>query len=307
VRPKAAIDFAKLVEANDCFKEVFGHELPDIASQGAVATEIRKACLEPEEALSEMHTRLVGNQFPGATVLLAAVDLLKTIRTGSEESAILGFNAGFKQLKEARKRCADLADTLTEPALLSLRNAREVLTTEWPVLKEETDLDESLRESAAQLADLLGKETLYKELAAISQHAGGLKKEYVRRHSEASTRRTSVYNTACEKVATVPGWSDLTKEQQAKLISPLKAWAAPASVGTGIALLRSDIDACPSRTQKVIEEMLRLVDGAKLVRIEVGKYFSGSIETTEQLDASIKSLREECERQIAEGKRILIQ
>ena len=306
-RPKVAIDFAKLAEANECFKEVFGHELPDISSQGAVAAEIRKACLDPEEALSEMHTRIVSHQLPGASVLLAAVDLLKSIRTGSEEAAILGFNAGFKQLKEARKRCADLADTLTEPALLALRNAREVLATEWLILKEEPDLDESLRAAAATLADLLAKETFYKELAPISLHAAALKKEYVRRHSEASAQRTAAYLTACEKVATVPGWSDLTQEQQTKLLSPLKTWAAPASAGTGIALLRSDLDACPGRTQKVIEEMLRLVDGAKLVRIEVGKYFSGSIETTEQLDASIKSLREECERQLAEGKRILIQ
>ena len=144
-------------------------------------------------------------------------------------------------------------------------------------------------------------------MAAISQYATALKKDYVHRHIEASAKRTAVYNSACEKLATVPGWADLSKDQQAKLVSALKVWAAPASAGTGLALLRSDIDACPGRTQKIIEEMLRLMDGARLVRIEVGRYFSGSIDTTEQLDASIDSLREECERQIAEGKRILIQ
>jgi hypothetical protein len=57
----------------------------------------------------------------------------------------------------------------------------------------------------------------------------------------------------------------------------------------------------------VIEEMLRLSDGARLVRLEIGKFFSGGIETAEQLDAAIAALREECERQIAEGKRVLIQ
>lgn len=306
-RPKVAIDFAKLVEANECFKEVFGHELPDIASQGAVATEIRKSCLEPEEALSETHTLLVSNQLPGAMVLLAAVDLLKSIRTSSEESAILGFNAGHKQLKEARKRAADLRDVLTEPALLALRNARGVLTSEWAVLNEETDLDPSFRERATQLGDMIAKETFYKELAAISQHAAALKAEYTRRHSDASSKRTSVYTEACAKVATVPGWTSLSVGQQEKLVAPLKTCAAPASSSTGLALLRSDIDACPSRTQRVIEEMLRLVDGARLVRLDIGKFFSGGIETTEQLDAAIAALREECERQIAEGKRILIQ
>lgn len=306
-RPKVAIDFAKLVEANECYKEVFGHELPDIASQGAVATEIRKACLDPEEDLSAMHTVLVSNQLPGALVLLAAVELLKSIRTGTEEQAVLGFNAGHKQLKEARKRVGDLRDTLTEPALLALRNARDVLATEWAVLKEETDLDAAFTDRAIKLGDLLAKESFYKELAAISQHAVALKAEYTRRHTTASAQRTTVYTDACVKVASVPGWSDLSAAQQEKLVAPLKAWAAPASASTGLALLRSDIDACPGRTQKVIEEMLRLADGSRLVRIDIGKFFSGGIETTEQLDAAISAMREECERQLAEGKRILIQ
>jgi len=306
-RPKVAIDFAKLVEANECFKEVFGHELPDIASQGAVATEIRKACLEPEETLSQAHTLLVSHQLPGAQVLLAGVDLLKSIRTSSEEQAILGFNAGYKQLKEARKRAGDLRDVLTEPALLSLRNARGVLSEEWRVLKEEPDLEASLREQAALLGDLLGKETFYRELSAISQHAVALKNEHGRRHSDASTQRATAYTDACTKLTTVPGWSGLSSDQQERLLAPLKACAAPASPGIGLALLRSDIDACPGRTQKVIEEMLRLIDGARLVRLEIGRFFSGGIETTEQLDAAIAALREECERQIAEGRRVLIQ
>ena len=306
-RPKVAIDFAKLVEANECFKEVFGHELPDIASQGAVATEIRKACLEPEETLSQAHTLLVSHQLPGAQVLLAGVDLLKSIRTSSEEQAILGFNAGYKQLKEARKRAGDLRDALTEPALLSLRNARGVLSEEWRVLKEEPDLEASLREQAALLGDLLGKETFYRELSAISQHAVALKNEHGRRHSDASTQRATAYTDACTKLTTVPGWSGLSSDQQERLLAPLKACAAPASPGIGLALLRSDIDACPGRTQKVIEEMLRLIDGTRLVRLEIGRFFSGGIETTEQLDAAIAALREECERQIAEGRRVLIQ
>ncbi len=306
-RPKVAIDFAKLVEANECFKDVFGHELPDIASQGAVSAAIRKACIGPEEEISGAHTVLVSNQLPGANILLAAADLLRSIRTGTEEQAILAFNAGHKQLKEARKRGTDLRDALTEPALLALRNARDVLTSEWAVLRDETDLAPEFPGHAADLKDLLAKETFYKELAAIGLHATALKAEYTRRHAEASAQRTAAYTGALAKVASVPGWQDLTPAQQEKLIAPLKACAVPASPATGLALLRSDTDACPGRTQKVIEEMLRLIDGARLVRIDIGKFFSGSIETAEQLDAAIAGLREECERQLAEGKRVLIQ
>ncbi len=306
-RPKVAIDFAKLVEANECFKDAFGHELPDIASQGAVAAEIRKACAGPEDAAAAMHTVLVSNQLPGSPVLQDAVDLLKSIRTGSEEQAILAFNAGHKQLKEARKRVADLRDALTEPALLMLQNVRTALAGEWPELQQEADLDAGFLTHATELNDLLARETFYKELAAIDQHAAALKAERIRRHGEASAKRSEVYTTALSKVASVPGWDDLVQDQQERLATPLTSCSAPAPAPVSLALLRSDIDACPGRTQKVIEEMLRLAEGSRLVRLDVATFFSGGIETTEQLDAAINALREECERQLAEGKRILIQ
>jgi hypothetical protein len=53
--------------------------------------------------------------------------------------------------------------------------------------------------------------------------------------------------------------------------------------------------------------MLGLLDGNRLVRLDVNSFFSGGIDTTEQLDTAINALREECEKQLAEGKRILIQ
>ena len=168
-RPKVAIDFAKLVEASECFKDLFGYEMPDISSQGAVAASIRKECSGPEESIAAAHTLLVSNQLSGAPVLSEAFDVLKLIRGSTEEQAIFSFNGGHKQIKEARKRANDLTDTLTEPALLALRNARDVLRELWPVLKEEADLEPAFSTQAAELQDLLARETFYRELALIGQ------------------------------------------------------------------------------------------------------------------------------------------
>ena len=268
---------------------------------------IRKACATPEDDLSTTHKLLLANRLPGASVIQEAVDLLKSVRSGSEEQTILSFSAGHKQLKESRKRAADLTETLTEPALLALGNARAVLRDEWPVLQNETDLDPGFSTRADDLGDLLARETFYKELAAIGQQASALRAEYFRRHTAASEQRSSAYTAALKKVAGVPGWEELADDQRVRLIAPLEACATPASAGTGIALLRADTDACPGRTQKVIQEMLGLLDGNRLVRLDVNSFFSGGIETTEQLDTAIAALREECEKQLAEGKRILIQ
>jgi hypothetical protein len=53
--------------------------------------------------------------------------------------------------------------------------------------------------------------------------------------------------------------------------------------------------------------MLRLIDGTRIVRLSLNKFFSGAIETKEQLDGSLDSLRQACEQQIGEGKKVFIQ
>jgi len=51
-----------------------------------------------------------------------------------------------------------------------------------------------------------------------------------------------------------------------------------------IPLLRSDLAACSGRLSSAVEEMLRLVDGNRIVRVTASSYFSGGIETEEQWD-----------------------
>jgi len=97
--------------------------------------------------------------------------------------------------------------------------------------------------------------------------------EYLHRHTAASEQRAAAYAAALEKIAPP----------------------------------RADIDACPGRTQKTIQELVGLLDGNRLVHLDVNSFFSGGIETTEQLDSAISALREDCEKLLAEGKRILIQ
>jgi hypothetical protein len=52
---------------------------------------------------------------------------------------------------------------------------------------------------------------------------------------------------------------------------------------------------------------VRLVDGSRVVRVKVSDFFSGGVETEEQLEAAIQGFKEECERHIGAGKKVLIQ
>lgn len=293
--------------AEEAFQKVFGKHIPELQA-GAVAHAIRHEVAEREQQLQEVHTLLSRHDLPGVDVLSEAFDQVRTILRGNDDTAILTFNASHNELREAFKRCSDLAAALTEPHLHDIQRARSALRTLWPFLDSEADLDDAFRDRANQLADMMARETFYRELPATDQHARALEEEYGRRYDEAADARAIVCADALEQLRGQPGWGNLSTEQREQVSAPLASRAEPRpEPPLPIPQLRSDVDACPGRLAKAIEEMMRVIDGQRVVRVNVMPFFSGGIETEEQLDAALAGLREECERLIGEGKKILVQ
>jgi len=306
-RPKVGLEFTNIVDASEYFKEVFGREISEL-EQGVVANAIREEIHRHDEELHEVHTVLVQHNLPGAEVLRTALDQMRSIRAGKEDHAILTFNAAYKGLKEAIKRGSELSQVLTETRLHEIGRARKALDTIWPFLKEEPDLTEEDRDHAEKLADLMAKETFFRDLPAIDQHARALEQEHKRRHEEAAQARTAAYEDVVKKLRATPGWEQLGEDQQQRVAAPLVSRATADGTATmAIPLLRSDLAACSGRLSTAVEEMLRLVDGARVVRVAASSYFSGGIETEEQLDQALSGLKEQCLELIGAGKKVLVQ
>jgi hypothetical protein len=82
------------------------------------------------------------------------------------------------------------------------------------------------------------------------------------------------------------------------------AAAVPESIS--IPELRADVDACSARLNATVSEVMRMVDGNRIAELHVSSFFSGGIETEEQLDAALNGLREQCMELIAADKKILV-
>jgi len=295
-RPKVGIDFLTLVAAVEAFKDVFGREIPEI-EQNVVANAIREAISKHEEDLHELYTTLFSRSLPGAQVLQDALSQMRAIRNGKEDRAILTFNSAYKELKEAIKRAAELKTALIEPRLHDLERARKALGGVWSFLQQEENLDEVYQEHAQQLADLMARETFYRELPAIDQHTRSLEQEYHRCHEDAVKSRAAVYSEALVELKGTPGWEQLDDERRSVVVEALKSYVSVRDGDTvSIPQIRADIDACRGRLNKAIEEMVRVIDGQRIVRVSATTFFKGGIETEEQLDAALDGLREECER-----------
>ncbi|MCB1919725.1 MAG: BREX system P-loop protein BrxC [Candidatus Competibacteraceae bacterium] len=306
-RRQVSLEFTHLIDAAEAFRTLFGREIADL-TQAEVAAAIR-AELEPRaEELQSLYTLLTQRRLPGAEVLREALDQIKAIRSGSEENAILTFNSAHQELKDALQRSVDLNQALIEPRLYDLDRARTALDEYWPLLDQEPDLDAAVRDHAAQLTELLARETFFRELPAIDQHARAVEQDYQQRHAAAVQACVSAYTDALAQLQTLPEWATLPAEAQQRLAAPLvRCVDGETAQHKTIPLLRADRDACSSRLNAVIEELWRLIEGNRLVRVAAADFFTGGVETEEQLEQSLADFRDQCLKWIGAGKKVLVQ
>lgn len=300
------VTFEDCIKAAEAYKKVFGKEISEL-EPGVVAESIRQELSSHEDLMQETFTLLATHGLPGVSILEDALGQLRAIRGGNQSTTIATFNGSYTQIKEAVKRSREIKDTVLEPQIMIIKNARQVLSSQVPFLRNENDISEEMVEKAETLEDLLGKERFYQHLPEIDQHTAALAGEYAKRHQQAADSRASCYQTALEKLEATPGWELLDEGQQSRVAEPIVYRAGNSVAGVAIPEIRSDVIACPVRLNSAIEEMMTLIEGNRLVKLEAGTFFSGGIETEEQLDAALSGLREECARLIGEGKKVLLQ
>jgi hypothetical protein len=296
-----------VIDAYQHYKEVFGKELAELGAS-VVATAIRSDVTESEGQIEEIVTTLRRNSLPGATLLESASGQMKSIRTGDDEQALSRFKTAYREIGEAIKRAAELEQALTLVALEDLHRARRALIELWPVLSKEPDVDDGLRDQAKALLALLSDQTFYRELPRIDEHAVAVQREYERRHEEAVEQRTEAYERALKRLRATRGWELLDPDRCSAIEGPLVERASGLGADElSIPMLREQTNASEGLLKKAAEDALRLVDGGRVVTVDVGAFFSGGIETEEQLQAALDGLKEHVLELIAEGKRALIQ
>lgn len=305
-RPKKGVEFEQLVRASAAFQETFGRELPDITSARPIVAELHKEIARHEEAVAGALSTLSMHRLPGGGVLEGALEQMKAIRRGSEEGAISGFNASHRAIKDAIRRASEIEQALTEPRLHDLERARQALTVAWPFLKTEVGIGPDLESQAAQLEDLLKRETFYRDIPAIEQHARAIEVEYARRFDDAQQARIDAYGKALDSLTKVPGWLQIGESSQHEIGKPLQDGKLPMPRGTSIQLLRADRDACEMRLRNAIRRLQELREGERLAPVQIQTWFGAGIETEEQLDAALAGLRAECARLIVAGKKVVI-
>ena len=145
-------------------------------------------------------------------------------------------------------------------------------------------------------------------MARIDQLTWKIEDAYARRHTEAAETRSAAYRAAVELLRATPGWETLSAEQQAQVVEPLERFATAQGLEeVPIPQILAEVDACQQRLRQAEEDLLRLIGGTRVERVNAAAFFKGGIETEEQLDAALAGLRDECAQLLAAGRTVLVQ
>ena len=305
-RPKKGIAFEELVKAAEAFCETFGSEVREL-NAGAVVLELRREVARNEDSVASALATLTAHRLPGGTMLDEALGQIKAILRGSEDNAIGTFNASHRAIKDAIRRAGELEQVLTEPRLHALERAQQARLVLWAFLRQEPDIADDLRTQAAALQDLLVRETFFKDLPAIEQHAWAIESEYEARYRDALEARLTAYQSAYEHLVKAPGWDEVAEPEQQRLAELFQRAMKREEERVPIPQIRADRDACDGRLRGAVTELRRIIDGERIATVDLGSYFAGGVETEEQLDAALNGVREECARLIGAGKKVIVQ
>ncbi len=293
-----------VAEAGQHYRETFGHE-PKELSEASVANELRAQISKHMDPVTQALAALRARQLPGAEPLDVALSEMGAIREGGDETAILTFNAAHHSIRDAIKRSADLARVLDDDGVRQISSAREALS-QLQRLQQEPDLPAGVAEAGALLADLLNKETFFRELAAIAAAAKAIHDAQSSLRGDVLERRTEVYRDALDALHAVPGWDGLDRSLKEHIAAPLEACASAHGASENLSELRTEIEACAGRRDQAIRRVFEAVEGERLATLSVGQFFVGGIETEEQLDQALAGLRDELSRLIGEGKKVIV-
>lgn len=306
-RPKKVLDFEELVKAAAAFEQTFGERIASL-TQDEVAKAIKGKATGSQRDLRNVLSLLERGTLPGRDLFVTAISQLEQIASASEEDCILSFSGGHEGLKDALARGAEIAKAIAEPQLVQLARAKTALNRYWPFLVNEESTGEIERQKAAELNDLIERETFYRELPKIDQAANKLELAYRKAFSDSVQLRSDCYTKALETLKSTSGWEQLDADRQQRIGEPITSRVSTeVSDTTPIPQIRSDIDACDKRLSDAIAEVHRLIEGDRVVRVKIGGHFAAGIDTEEQLDAALSSFRTECMHHIGKNKRILIQ
>ncbi|MDA8146474.1 MAG: hypothetical protein M0Z27_10505, partial [Thermaerobacter sp.] len=312
--PRESLGIEHRRRAARFYQELTGREIS--LEEVPLATQLRCWLGEQRQRLAPLAAAARVEGLPGSEQLGELEQVIEGLLSGGDEDLVQSFADQGEELT-ARLRRLPAVEVALQPANQALVRRCRGLLQVWPEYLRQAGEAAQAVESGRLVQEILAGESLFERLADLTTAERAASKAYADFYATRHAAREKAFAGLLQELMNLPGWTELPAPAREQLTDPLRrrSCAAQEMDGTcckacraSLAQMESDLAAAPYLGEKAKEGLLQLLRPAQTVeRLRAARYFGSSVETPEELEAGIQGLREDCEKLLAQGARVIIQ
>ena len=314
--PVKPIDLATLKRAVESYEDLTGDTVD--MDKAAIAEALKKFAAEEIKRVLPVEAQVKAHRLPVLNAVEEYKDTLTSIETGTADDCVTILAGGGASLKAAHDRVRKIGDCLDEKGLLVLRNARRAAGEVWNLLEAQGHTD--LQPRVETLRELLSTESLFDSLSSIKtatqEILGAFRTLYEARHAD----RTEQFGAAIEKIKGREEWTAVPESMREPVLGPLQSRCcsephltdgslACKTCGATLGQMESDVAAVGGLFAQVVAQIQKLITPpeVKLKRVRVAEFFTGSLETEDQVKQAVGRLQDHLLTLLSEGVKIVVE
>jgi len=314
--PVKPIDLPTLKRAVESYEDLTGDTVD--MDKAAIADALKRFADEEIKRVLPVEAQVKAHRLPVLNAVGEYKDTLTSIETGTADDCVTILAGGGASLKAAHDRVRRIADCLDEEGLLVFRNARRAAGEVWNLLEAHGRTD--LQPRVETLRELLSTESLFDSLSSIQAAAqeilGAFRTLYEARHAD----RTEQFGAAIEKIKGREEWTAVPDTMREPVLGPLQSRCclepllpdgstACKTCGATLGQMESDVAAVGGLFAQVVAQIQKITwtDPKKVKRVRVAEFFTGSLETEDQVKQAVGRLQDHLLSLLAEGVRIVLE
>lgn len=314
--PVKPIDLRTLRRAVESYEELTG-ETVDV-DKNAIAQALKKFAGEELKEVIPIEAQAKAHRLPVLAIIEEYRESLAAIETGSADDCVNTLAGGGTSLKEAHDRIRKIAECLDDKGLAIIRHARLVVGEMWPQLDARGQTE--LRELVEELRRFLEAENFFESLSVIQMEAREVGTAYRSLYERAHANRAEEFRHAIEKIKNRPEWSAVPESMREPVLAPLtfrcctdlelpeEALVCVHCKAT-LSQMESDLVALGGLFAQVVAQIQKLTTPpeTKVQRVRIAEFFTGAMETDDQVKQAIARLQDHLLKLLDEGVKIVVE
>src|SRR5271157_1752742 len=314
--PVKPIDLPTLKRAVESYEDLTGDTVD--MDKAAIANALKRFASEEIKRVLPVEAQVKAHRLPVMNSVEEYKDTLTSIEKGTADDCVTILAGGGSSLKAAHDRVRKIGDCLDERGLLILRNARRASGEVWNQLEAQGYTD--LQPRVEALRELLSTDSLFDSLSSIQAASqeilGAFRTLYEARHAD----RSEEFGAAIEKIKGQEEWTAVPETMREPVLGPLQSRCcsephlpdgstACKTCGATLGQMESDVAALGGLFAQVVGQIQKLVTppDVKLKRVRVAEFFSGSLETEDQVKQAVGRLQDHLLTLLSEGVKIVLE